>query len=77
MFLKSFSLYSLIYTYITHNLIKEKLIKLIEKTFNKGGGSLYLACDEIFFISEQHKRYNLWSCQKVCDALLYLLDNIL
>ena len=20
--------------------------------------------------------YNLWSCQKVCDALVYLLDNI-
>ena len=27
--------------------------------------------------SEQPKRYNLWSCQKVCDALHYLLDNIL
>ena len=21
--------------------------------------------------------YNLWSCQNVCDALVYLLDNIL
>ena len=21
-------------------------------------------------------RYNLWSCQKMCDALHYLLDNI-
>ena len=29
-----------------------------------------------FFISEQPKRYKLWSCQKVCDALHYLLDNI-
>ena len=24
----------------------------------------------------QHKRYDLWSCQKVTDALIYLLDNI-
>ena len=28
------------------------------------------------FTSEQPKRFNLWSCQKVCDALLYLFDNI-
>ena len=28
------------------------------------------------FTSEQSKRYNLWSCQKVCDALHYLLDTI-
>ena len=23
-----------------------------------------------------YKRYNLWSCQKVCEALVYILDNI-
>ena len=28
-------------------------------------------------ISEQPKRYKLRSCQKVCDALQYLFDNIL
>ena len=26
--------------------------------------------------SEEHKKYDLWSCQKVTDALIYLLDNI-
>ena len=29
-----------------------------------------------FFTSEQPKRYKLWSCQRMCDALHYLLDNI-
>ena len=29
-----------------------------------------------FFASEEHKKYDLWSCQKVTDALIYLLDNI-
>ena len=29
------------------------------------------------FTSEQPKRYKLCSCQKMCDALHYLLDNIL
>ena len=58
------------------NLIKEKLTELIEQTFNREG-SLYLACNDIktFLTSEQHKRYKLWSCQKMCIALHYLLDN--
>ena len=29
-----------------------------------------------FFISEQPKRYKLLSCQKMCDALHYLLDKV-
>ena len=28
----------------------------------------------MFFNSEQPKRYNFWSCQKVCDALNDLLN---
>ena len=28
-----------------------------------------------FFTSEHPKRYKSWSCQKMCDALHYLLDN--
>ena len=60
-----------------NNLIKEKLINLIEWTF-KREGSPYIACNErqAFFTSEDTKRYKLWSCQNVCEALIYLLDNI-
>ena len=29
-----------------------------------------------FFTSTDHRKYKLWSCQNVCDALLYRLDNI-
>ena len=37
-----------------------------------------MACNDknAFFTSEQPKQYKLWSCQKMCDALHYLLDNI-
>ena len=37
-----------------------------------------MACNNknAFFTSEQPKRYKLWSCQKMCDALHNLLDNI-
>ena len=66
-----------LYNTLPHNLIKEKLTELIEQTFNRVG-SLYFACNDkhAFFTSEQPKRYKLWSCQKMCDALHYLLDNI-
>ena len=37
-----------------------------------------MACNDknAFFTSDQSKRYELWSCQKTCDAFHYLLDNI-
>ena len=37
-----------------------------------------MACNEerACLTSEQLKRFKLWACQKVCDALHYLLDNI-
>ena len=65
------------YTTLPHNLIKEKLIELIEQTFNRED-SLYLACNynNAFFTSEQPKRYKLWSYQKFSDPLHYLLDMI-
>ena len=62
--------FSTLYTTLPHNLIKDKLIDLIEKKPS-------LACNDInaFFTSEKPKKYHAWSCQNVCDALTFLLDN--
>ena len=30
----------------------------------------------LFFTPYVYNNHNLWSCQKVCDTLVYLLDNI-
>ena len=59
-------------------MIKDKFIDLIERNFNREG-SPYLACNNrnaFFFTSENPKKYHAWSCQNVCDALTFLLDNI-
>ena len=50
---------------------------LIERTFQRKG-SLYIACNDknAFFTSDAVRNHNLWSCQKVCEALTFLLDNI-
>ena len=69
--------FSTLYTTLSHILIKGKLLDLIERIFQREG-SLYIACNErhCFFTSDAVKYYNLWSCQKVCEALTFLLDNI-
>ena len=61
-----------------HHLIKDKLIDLIERTFSREK-AFYLACNEerAFFTSTVYKNYKLWSCQQVCEALVYLVDTIL
>ena len=61
-----------------HHLFKDKLIATIEHTFTREK-TLYLACNEerAFFTSDVYKNYRLWSCQNVCEALVYLLNNIL
>ena len=73
--------FSTLYTTLPHNLIKEKLIDLIEcsfKQFYQNEGTLYLACNDkkAFFTSSDHKGSKLWYCQNVCDAISYFLDNI-
>ena len=69
--------FSTLYTTLPHDLIKKKLINLIETTFQREV-TLYLACNDkiAFFTSDDQLRFKLWFCQNVCDALIYLLDNI-
>ena len=40
--------------------------------------ALYIACNDknAFVTSDAARNYKLWSCQKVCEALIFLLDNI-
>ena len=70
-------IFSTLYTTLPHNLIKDKLIYFIERTFHREG-SPYLACNDgnAFFTSENPKKYCAWSCKNVCDALTFSLENI-
>ena len=73
--------FSTLYTTLPHNLIKEKLLDLIEWTFKRALKTMvhfiwHVMTERLFFTSSDQSRYTLWSCQNVCDALSYLLDNI-
>ena len=69
--------FSTLYTTLPHNLIKAKLIQLIEKTFARER-KLFLACsaERAFFTNDTFKRYTMWTCTEVCKSLSFLLDNI-
>ena len=51
------------YTTSPHNLIKDRLIDLIERTYNREGSS-FLACNDrnAFSTSENPKIYHAWYC---------------
>ena len=69
--------FSTLYTTLPHNLIKDILVDLIERIFQRGD-SRYIACKDrhAFLTSDPVKRFNLWYCQKVCEALIFHLDTI-
>ena len=70
-------IFSTLYTTLPDNVIKDKPVDSTERIFQREG-SLYIACNyrHDFFTSDAVKYYNLRSCQKVCKALTFLLDNI-
>ena len=51
----------------------DSIVKTVQRE-----GSLYVACNDrnAFFTSDAVRNYNLWSCQKVCEAFTFLLDII-
>ena len=61
---------------LPNHFIKDKLTDLINRTLFGRIPNICLAMKNVFFTSDVYKNYNLWTCQKICDALVYLLDNI-
>ena len=70
-------IFSTLYTALPHNFIKDKIVDLID-IISQREGSLYIACNyrHTFFTSDAVIDYNLCFCQKVYEALTFLLDNI-
>ena len=72
--------------------VKKHVIKYCEKVYERSGKNLFWSIKDFnatslstydfstlytaFFTSERPKKYHAWSCQNVCGALTFLLDNI-
>ena len=68
--------FSIRYTTLAHNLIKDKFIDLIETTLQREGSS-YLACNNRmhFFYFGTNLKYHAWSCQNMRDFMMSLSDD--
>ena len=62
-----------LYTTLPYNLIKDKLVDSIEIIVQREG---LFTLHVIIGMLPSHLMHNLWSFQKVCEALSFLLDNI-
>ena len=58
--------FSTLYNTLSHNLITDKRIDLIERTFQREG-SPYLNDRNACFLRKNLKKYHAWLCQNVCD----------
>jgi hypothetical protein len=69
--------FSTLNTTLPHKLINDKLISPIQKTFAREKVT-FLACNskKAFFTNGIVKHYTMWTCDEVCRALSFLLDNI-
>ena len=79
--LSTYDFFYSVYNITPHNLVIKNTSGFdrvdLQKSI-KNYGSLNLACHDrkVFFTSSDQSRYTLWSCQNVCHALSYRLDNI-
>ena len=53
------------------------LILLKEPSREKALLTLHVMKEMHFLLQKKPKKYHTWSCQNVCDALTFLLNNIL
>ena len=69
--------FSTLYTTLPHKLIKDKLMILLkEPSREKANLTMHVMTEMHFLLQKNPKKYHAWSCQNVCDALTFLLDNI-
>ena len=68
---------STLYTSLQHDLIKAKVLSLVNWCFNRESRS-YL-CTSLkagFFCNKKYDSYKCWSCAKLCEAFTFLIENI-
>ena len=51
------------------------LILLKEPSIEKAFLTLHVTTETHFLLRKKPDKYHAWSCQNVCDALTFLLDN--
>ena len=68
---------TLVYTSLPHDLIKAKVLSLVNWCFNRE--SKTFLCTSVkagFFSNKKYDSYKCWSCAELCEAFSFLMENL-
>ena len=70
--------FSTLYTSLPHQQIKEKVKALIKWTFDRESKTYLVTRENNSFFSDKlyDKVYKSWTCNELCSAMYYIMDNI-
>ena len=68
---------STLYTSLPHDLIKAKVLSLVNWCFNRESKTyLCTSAKAGFFSNKKYDSYKCWSCAELCEAFTFLMENI-
>ena len=69
--------FSTLYTSLPHDLIKAKVLSLVEWCFDRESKTyLCTSAKAGFFSNKKYDSYACWTCTELCEAFTFLLENI-
>ena len=69
--------FSTLYTSLPHDLIKAKVLSLVNWCFNRESKTyLCTSAKAGFFSNKKYDSYKCWSCAELCEAFTFLMENI-
>ena len=69
--------FSTLYTSLPHDLIKTKVLSLVNWCFNRESKTYLCTSDKAgFFSNKKYDSYKCWSCAELCEAFTFLMENI-
>ena len=71
--------FSTLYTSLPHDLIKAKVLSLVNWCFYRSRESKSYLCTSLkagFFSNKKYDSYRCWSCAELCEAFTFLMENI-
>ena len=69
--------FSTLYNSLPHDLIKAKVLSLVNWCFNRESKTyLCTSAKAGFFSNKKYDSYKCWSCAELCEAFTFLMENI-
>ena len=68
--------FSTLYTSLPHDLIKTKVLSLVNWCFNRESKTYLCTSDKGAFLATKYDSYKCWTCTEICEAFTFFMENI-